>query len=277
MNYRFIYSANNVLIDYSKEMSVYHSDAIDLDITHDEDCLYIGSPFPFNSFFIKVSTASTVGINPMVSYWNGSTWGSSIEVIDETLGLKQSGYITFQVDRSKSSWSRDDTQLNGGGERVTGLGDVNIYDMYWAKITFDASDEVSLKWIGHNFITDNDLRVEYPSLLNSTLLGVIQSGKTDWEEQRVRASKLVVEDLTQARIILAQGQIVDRRKLESMTISKTAELIYTMLGDDYVDQRREAGIEYQRRQKQNVLNIDQNGDADLSVSERTVRQGFLYR
>jgi hypothetical protein len=62
-----------------------------------------------------------------------------------------------------------------------------------------------------------------------------------------------------------------------MTVSKTAELIYTMLGDDYVDQRREANGEYSRRKKLNILNIDSNGDGDLSVKERQNRQGFLYR
>jgi hypothetical protein len=275
--HRIIFSDNGLLTDYSTSLVVYHSNAIDLSINHEQDHIYIGSVYPFNSLYFKVSTIASSSIAPTISYWMGSGWQSAIELIDETNGFTGSGYLTWQIHRGKSSWQREDTVDSNEVERVSGLGDVSVYDMYWVKISFGASDDISLKWAGHKFITDNDLKVEYPQFGNSTLLAAIQSGKTDWEEQIVRASKLVIEDLVSQRVILSSSQILDRRKLESMTVSKTAELIYTILGDDYVDQRREASIEYARRLKNNQLNVDINNDADLSVQERSFRQGFIYR
>jgi hypothetical protein len=277
MNYRFIYSDNGLLTDYSTPLAVYHSNPIDLEINHEQDCLYVGSPYPFNSIYFKVSTVAASSLAPTIAYWQGSAWQNAIELIDETEGFTQSGYLTWQIHRGKSSWTREDTVDSNLVERVTGLGDVSIYDMYWTKISFGASDDISLKWAGHKFITDNDLKVEYPQFGNTTLLSAIQAGKTDWDEQIVRASKLVIEDLISQRIILSSSQILDRRKLESMTVSKTAEVIYMILGDDYVDQRREASIEYARRLKSNSLNVDIDNNADLSMSERSFRQGYLYR
>jgi hypothetical protein len=277
MDFRFIFSAGT-LYDYSKEMNDYFSSTVSMDIDHTNDYLYIGSHYPFASIYFKVGTPSSLGINPSISYWNGSSWVGAVEVIDETEGFSKSGYISFQIDRFKSSWTRDDTRMGGTTtERIAGLGDLNIYDLYWLRISFDGSDEVGLSWVGHNFITDNDLKVEYPAFNNSTLIAAVESGKTNWESQIVRASRLVVEDLVQKRIIKSQNQIIDRRKLMSMTVAKTAEIIYTILGDDYLDQRREAAAEYSRRSKVSMLNIDENMDGDLDLAERKVRQGYLYR
>lgn len=277
MQYRFIYSDNGLLTDYSTQINNYISSPIDLSINHEQDKIFIGSTFPFNSCYFKISTAASGSMSPSVSYWTGSSYQAAIEVIDETEGLTKSGYLTWQINRAKSSWSREDTQDTSGDERVLHLGDVAIYDMYWTMIEFSSSNDVSLDWIGHKFINDNDLKVEYPSLGNTTLLGAISAGKIDWEEQEIRASRIVIEDLINGRVINDQGQIVDRRKLELMTVSKTAELIYQMLGDDYVDQRREAGTEYAKRLKNNHLNVDVTGNADLSIKERGFRQGYFTR
>lgn len=63
----------------------------------------------------------------------------------------------------------------------------------------------------------------------------------------------------------------------SMAVARTAELIYTMLGDDYVDQRASASKEYLKRVDGQILFIDTDGNADLSLREEKFRQGFLYQ
>ena len=65
--------------------------------------------------------------------------------------------------------------------------------------------------------------------------------------------------------------------MASMAVSRTAQLIYTMLGDDYVDQRSSANKEYLKRVDGQILNIDVDGNADLSLGEEKFRQGFLYQ
>lgn len=277
MNYRIVYSNDGVLSDLSLDINNLYGGDSSFAFVAAEDYLFLGSPYPFNSIYFKVKTAAVTTVTPSIDYWNGSEWVSSIEVQDETTGFKKSGYVTWQINRFKSSWSREDTKDSNGSERVTGLGGLNIYDQYWVKLKLSGNAAFDLTWVGHCFITDNDLKTEYPEFKSSTLLGAVESGKTTWEEQIIRASRLVIEDLIQRRIITNQSQILDRRKMESMTVSKTAEIIYNLLGDDYTDQRAAANKEYLRRVDGQILSIDLNNDGDLSLQEGRFRQGFLYQ
>ena len=277
MNYRVIYSDNDALSDLSIDLSSPYIGDSSFTFVAADDYIFIGSPYPFNSVYFKVKTASVTTVTPSVSYWNGSVWTSSIEVQDETSGFKKSGYITWQIDRYKSSWTRDDTKHSSGNERIIGLGGVNIYDQYWIRLSLSGDTAFALTWIGHCFITDNDLKTEYPEFKSTALLGAVETGKTNWEEQIIRASRLVIEDLIQRKVITSQAQILDRRKMESMTVAKTAEIIYTLLGDDYKDQTAAANKEYLRRIDGQILSIDINNDGDLSVQEGRFRQGYLYQ
>ena len=278
MNYRAIYSNDGTLADFSTEMANYYSGDQAFTFVAAEDYIFLGSLYPFNSVYLKFTTPiASPGVAPSVAYWNGNTWQAPVELIDETKNFTQSGYLTWQINRFKTGWSREDTVTSGGQERVPGLGSVTIYDQYWLRISLAANCAFSLRWLGHLFITDNDLKTEFPELKNTSLLTAIEAGKTTWEEQIVRASKLVVEDLINRKVITNQNQLLDRRKLESMAVSKTAEIIYQMLGDDYTDQRAAANKEYLRRVDQNILAVDMNNDGDLSVDESRFRQGYLYR
>ncbi len=277
MNYRVVYSNDGVLTDLSLDINNLYGGDSSFTFIAAEDYLFLGSPYPFNSIYFKVKTAAVTNVIPSIDYWTGNEWVPSIEAQDETNGFKKSGYITWQINRFKSSWSREDTKHSGGGERVTGLGGVNIYDQYWARLKLSGDAVFALTWVGHCFITDNDLKTEYPEFKSSTLLGAVESGKTTWEEQIIRASRLVIEDLIQRRIITNQSQILDRRKMESMTVSKTAEIIYNLLGDDYTDQRAAANKEYMRRVDGQILSVDLNNDGDLSLAEGRFRQGYLYQ
>lgn len=277
MNYRIVYSDNGVLSDLSIDLNNLYGGDASFTFVAADDAVYLGSPYPFNSVYFKVKTASITTSVPSIQYWTGSAWESSVEIQDETTGFKKSGYITWQINRFKSSWSREDTMDSGGSERVIGLGGLNIYDQYWAKLKLSGNAAFDLTWVGHCFITDNDLKTEYPEFKSTTLLGAVETGKTTWEEQIIRASRLVIEDLIQRRIITNQSQILDRRKMESMTVSKTAEIIYNLLGDDYTDQRAAANKEYMRRVDGQILSVDLNNDGDLSLQEARFRQGYLYQ
>lgn len=274
---RIIFSDNGSLTDYSTALNNYHSSTTNLIVNHEQDALYVGNAYAFNGFYFKLSTFAESNLGLNCAYWIGTEFQNAIETIDETLGFTTSNYLSFQINRSKPSWKREDTQDGSGNEKVADLGDMAIYDNYWMKITFNSSGTIGLDYVGHKFINDNDLKVEYPSIVNSSLLSAIESGKTNYEEQEIRASRIVIEDLISGRVIKDQGQIIDRKKLELMTVSKTAELIYQMLGDDYVDQRREAASIYAKRLKSNALNVDLNNDGDLSLGERSFRQGYFYR
>lgn len=274
---RVIYSDDGTLTDISTEMSNYHSGTYTFSgFVAAEDYIYIGNIVPFNHFYLKMDTASVASTTMSVAYWSGSGWTSVVEVEDETVGLTTDGFVTFVPNRSYG-WSNANT--NGQGQTVTGLSTLTIYDKYWIRVSFnnDLTADSVIGWLGQKFADDNDLGSEYPDLLRSTVLAAFETGKTDWEEQHVRSSELIVKELISKNIIYGKGQILDRSSFMLPTVSKTAEIIFNSFGDDYLDQKKAARDEYDLRMNKSIYDVDSNLDGELTGKEMSTRQGFMSR
>jgi hypothetical protein len=282
MNKRVIFSNNGTLEDLTVNLNNYHSGNSTLDFIAAEDKLFIGSRFPFNSIYINVGTANSATSAMTIKYWDNSNFVSSVEVIDETsvggASLAQSGYITFVPSRN-NSWSREDTVDSKGNEDVTGLGGVTIYDQFWIEITFSADLDAGtqLSWMGDIFCEDADLDSEFPFLARSNVKTRFEAGKTDWQEQRVRASKVLIDDLISSAVINSGDNLLERHKMMPACVMKTAEIVFNAFGDDYQDNKKEARIEYKSRIKKDIFSVDRNEDGMLSVEESRTRQGRLRR
>lgn len=276
MNKRIFYSDNGILRDLSVNLNKYDSIESEFDYISGEDYIYIGSRLPFNSLYFKVITQNEMPANMYVEVWDGENWEFVNELIDETGAFQKSGYITFVPDRD-TGWNMEDT--NSGGNIITGLDSLKIYDKYWMRISFDAdlSSGVSLSWVGHLFADDSDIGSEYPDLAKASVKAAFKTGKTDWEEQLVRASEIVIEDLMINRVILDSSQLLDRYDYRSATIQKAAEIIFNAFGDDFVDQKQRAREEYQRRLSIPTKKIDTNNNAVEEPSESLHQQGWLSR
>jgi hypothetical protein len=276
MNKRVFFSDNGILRDISVNLNKY--DEIESNITYvsGEDYIYIGSRLPFNSLFFKVITPNELPSNMYVEVWDGDSWEFVNELIDETGAFSKSGYITFTPDRD-DGWLMENTSADGGF--IPGLETLKIYDKYWMRISFDAdlSDPISLTWVGHVFADDLDLTSEYPDLGKSSVKSAFKAGKTNWEEQLVRASEVVIEDLMINRNIIDSSQILDRYDYRSATIQKCAEIIFNAFGDDFVDQKQRAREEYQRRLSIPTKKIDLNANAVEEVYEARNTQGWFSR
>lgn len=279
MIYRVIFSDNGTLSDFSVNLNEYSTGTHVMPFTAGQDYLYIGSRFPFNSFYIRLSVLNIIASTMTIKIWDGNSWISTVDLIDESAGLTGNGYVTFVPSKANSGWASDDTVNNNGAERVTGLGNVTIYDMFWMRISLGTTITLTtaLDWIGHIFCSDTDLYSEYPIFNSSSLKTAYAAGKTTWEEQRVMASNIIIEDMIYKGLIIHQGQILDHRKFKLACISKTAQMIFTALGDDYKDDAKAAKDEYDIRIKNGVYNIDLNNNARIDDQETRFRQGFLTR
>jgi len=276
MNKRVFFAVNDNLQDLSVNLNKYDSIESEFTYISNQDYLYIGSRLPFNSIYFKLEQLNENPANMYVEVWDGENWEFVDELIDETNGFKKSGYITFTPNRD-AGWSMESTNSTGGS--IPGLQNVIIYDKYWMRVTFDAdlTDPVSLSWIGHIFADDADLESEYPDLGKTSVKASYKTGKTNWEEQIVRASEIVIEDLMINRNIIDSSQILDRYDYKSATIQKTAEIIFNAFGDDFVDQKQRAREEYQRRLSIPTKKIDLNANAVEDVFESRNTQGWLSR
>jgi len=276
MNKRILYSDNGNLIDFSVNLNKYSATESEFSYVAGEDYIYIGSRLAFNSLYFKLNASNTTPANMSIEVWDGSQWRFVNEVIDETEGFFKSGHVTFVPNRDHG-WLHEST--NDGGAVVPGLAAVKIYDQYWMRISFDVNLDLdcSLLWVGSLFCDDSDIGSEYPDLVKSSVLSAFQSGKLNWEEQRVRASEIIIQDLMINRVILDAGQMLEREDYRVACVQKVAEIIFNAFGDDYIDQKQRAREEYQRRLSNPVKKIDLNANAVEERSETFNTQGWLSR
>lgn len=274
---RLFYSDNSALTDWTISVGDYKTGTVTFSFDPAQDYIYIGNVAPFNHFYLKMGTP----VNALVAtismeYWDGSSWQSVIETIDETNGLAQSGFITW-VPNKNYAWQKSNT--NQDGQTITGLTSIQIYDLYWARIKIAGSVTASLqlKWIGQKFSDDNDLGAEYPDVVRSATKTAFESGKTDYEEQAIRAAEVVVADLIKENIVWSKNQVLDRESFKLPSVCKVAEIIYNAFGDDYLDQKQQSRNEYQSRFKKVLFDVDRNQDGQLSIGEMGTRMGFATR
>jgi len=284
---RVLYSDNDIIDDISNLINRYRNGTRTFSFVAAEDYFYIGNIGAFNHFFVKLSTPSVVSTGLKVEYFSGSTntWAEAVETFDETDAFTQSGYVTF-TPNINDAWEIADCKYDAAGnvEFSNGRnqhqsGETIVYDKYWVRVSFanDLTPSTVLDWIGQKFCDDDDIRAEYPDLLRSNVLDAFESGKTDWEEQCVKASEILVQDLKKQNVISSKGQILERNTFTLATVSKAAELIFTSFGDDYIDNRTQARNEYQSRLNSSIYDVDLNNDGILSRGEAGARQGFMKR
>lgn len=274
---RLFYSDNGTLSDWTISLGDYKSGTTVASIVPAEDYLYVGAVAPFNHLYLKLGTiVNALSGSISIEYWDGNSWHEVIETIDETSGLAQSGFVTWVPDR-QSVWHRSNTNLDG--QAITGLTSLQIYDLYWARLKFTGTftPAIDFSWAGQKFSDDNDLGSEFPDLVRSATKTAFEAGKTNYEEQAVRAAELIVQDMIKENIIWSKNQILSRDEFKLMSVSKVAEMIFNAFGDDYLDQKTAARNEYQSRFKKVIFSIDRNQDGALSVGEQQFRQGFMTR
>jgi hypothetical protein len=264
---------SGTLTDITNQLEDYHNGNVTATIS-DTRFLYIGSQFPFNSKYFKLGIVNATASNITYEYHDGSVWRPFVHTQDgcklTTAGFGQSGEIRLTPDR-EYLWQRQDT------DDIPELVNVILYDLYWMRIKSSVSISPRLDWVGRLFCNSNDIKAEYPDLGRSAFFTAFASGKTDWEEQIVTASRLVVEDLISKNIISNQNQILLTDKLKSATVSKTAELIFSALGNDHVDDMNKAHANYKDRLHNKLFGIDLNSNARIEPQEVITRTGRLRR
>lgn len=282
MKKRVIYSNNAVLTDFTENLNNFYSGETTITVVAAEDSILIGSSLPFNHIYIKLG--STVNANTSalsLKLWDGLAFEDVAELIDGTESggatLAQSGFIEFVPDRNEA-WNIDDTVDTNDNETVTGLGALTIYDKYWLKLSVsaDLTADLNIAWIGQKFATDNDLGAEFPDLNRASVLSAV-TGNADWEEQHIKVAKIIIKDLKRKKVITHKNQILVRDDLTLPSVSKLAEMIYGMLGDDYNDDRLKVQKEYIYRLSTAFPVVDLNRNARVDRNENIPQHGRLIR
>jgi hypothetical protein len=280
-NNRVLFYNGGSFEDLSIALSDIHAQTKVIDFTAPNDYIYIGSDFPFNHRYFDLSVVNAVAATLSIDIWDGNSWVPVVDIMDETavagVPLAQSGTISWQVDLDESSWNYDDTNEMDNSGLTTGP---KIFKLYWIRMKYSATltATTALRYVGHRFSEDAALESEYPELAGSAIKTAWKAGKTDWKEQTLLAGEYIVQDLRGVKdLITSASQILDWRQFEKASIHKTAEIIFRGMGDDYLDQRKDANIEYKKALAVGKFNVDLNLNANLEEVEKTTSRTYATR
>lgn len=281
---RILKKISNSFTDLTSVLKEYKTGTAVLNVATNTDYVYIGQMFPFNHLYFKLGTIVNDVVSTMkIEYWSSNQWKEVAEIIDDTnvsgAPLAQPGFITW-VPNKNDNWNHDDTVRGDGSvEQITGMGAVKIYDQFWIRVSFSAGLKATtqLNWVGNLFSNDSDLFAEHSQLNKSSYLTSIEAGKTTYEEQAVIAAKVVIDDLSVNDSILHQGQILERDDFRLVSVSKTAEIVYGLLGRDYDTYAEKANKNYLARMKKKNKTIDTQLNARIDQQEVFFQPSLVRR
>lgn len=238
--------------------------------------LYVSSFLPFNHKYFDISAANDQAGTLTVEIWYNNEWTSVVDIIDYThdgtRSLGQSGNIFFTLDEDKG-WDQEDDSSD-----ITELSTTKVYNVYWMRFGYNASTDsaLTINYIGHKFCDDTELYTNYPMLNNDAIKTQFKAGKTDWIDQEISASRAIISDLRSRNIICSKDQILDSRRYQTACMHKTAEIIFSGLGDSYVDDKNEARKDYRTVMNEGNFLVDSNKNGRLDRSENN-QQTWMTR
>lgn len=275
LTHRVFYSDNGTLTDYSLEAK---EGSFTFTAVAAEDYLYIGQSFPFNSLYFDITTANTNASVLTIEYWEGDAWEEAVDLIDGTKSsgktLGQSGIVRFTPDR-ETQWEivRDTTE----NHTPTELQSIEIYNKYWIRLKFSADlTAVTVARITYKFCEDEDMDNLDPDI--SKYQASWESGKSDWVDQTVMASRHVVMDLKRRHLIFSAAQILSiNEELNLLTAYRGLSVIYNGLGGKFIEQRDAALLQYKELLDSIKPVIDVNNNAIIDRGEYSMTHGKTIR
>lgn len=281
MDTRILFSDNGTTsLDLSNTLDRLEAGTWDMSgFSHAQDHIYMGLDHPINSFYLHLSSADATILDKIqVEYWTNDGWTSVVDAVVAEGDVANSGWVDFTPNKN-NTWKKESS--NDGSQQVTGITDVVIYDKYWLRLSFSSSvqpDSPVMSYLGPKLCGDESFATEYPDLVRSDFKSAYSSGRTDWADIHVRATNIIFEDLKRKGVIYHPGQILRRKEWIYACISKSAQIIYAAMGDDYVDQMNMAKAEYRERFDKTLAIFDLDKDGMVDLGERMVlKQGKVLR
>ena len=245
----------------TKETSNINSDPLTFELTT-TDFFYVGFEDRFASRYFEVSTVNATSSVVTVEYWNGTSYTTVDDVIDQTLGFTQSGFISWV---NKTDWEKTSQ---------TGI-DTDI-ELFWIRISVSVNldGSTALQNVLNLFSNDDLVRAYYPYLIHDTRY--LPIGRTNFLDQHVAAKDLIVLRLKQKRWILAEGDIIDINAVAVAAVHGFAWIVLNPIARDEETRElaKDALKQFGKELEQVNLNIDINADGVVSEQERINVSGF---
>lgn len=222
--------------------------------------LSIGYYKPINSVYVELSTFNTNTSVMSLYYYNGTSFITTSSLKDSTKGLKRSGFV---------KWDRDLTN-----EKST---TVNGVELFWYKIKLDAdATAVTVKGINLVFSDDNDLKEEYP-----TIVDMLPDGEPTFINFHVASRKDILSYFkTQGKLVtqvggkkklLDQFDLLDIEEVRDaskfLTLAKIFYWISDATDDKWYQKATDFETEYNKKINLATLSVDSNDDGKAGINE----------
>lgn len=228
---------------------------------------YVGFYKPFTTRYFSFSTANATAVTVTAKYWDGTTYRVVEDLVDQTVGFTQSGFISWE---NLSGWEK---------KAQTGVADEELYWMEFSVGTnLDAG--CTLQSVVNIFCDSTMLREYYPELVSDT--SYLPPGRTDFMEQFVAAKNRVVQRLKKDGIIEDESQIIDINEVAVAATHATAYVILSGLavlaGDEASQKRADMALDAMNQELNEVkLDLDLDDSGIIEDDEKEVGNTVLTR
>lgn len=256
-------------IDHSAKAATFSRDSftVRLDVAN---YLYVGYKKPINAFYLNldagVSPADGVGI---LEYWNGSAWVNVTNLSEDTLGLKRSGYL---------SWDRD---LLGQSETA-----VDGVTLYWYRLsTTTLVKDVVIQGINLVFSDDYELYVEDDKMPSADYLGnkpshILSHVAARNEILQFFKGKDYVKVVNGLKQDINAWDILDIFEVQQAATYLACHKIYLGLSDQPTDIMAAKAAQYYAKYEKMMdvasLSLDLNDDGKLNSNENKNAMSARY-
>lgn len=226
---------------------------------------YVGFYGKFANRYFLMGVANTNPADITVEYWDGSAWATVLDVIDQTNGFTQSGFIHWE---------------NVGDWQPLELTPADDVALYWVRLKTSAnlSATTTLQAVLNLYCDDELLRAYYPELISDSRY--LPPGRTNFLEQYLAAKDLVVLRLRQRRLIQDESQIIDSNDVAVAAVHAAAKIIMKPIAtsDEMRQRLADSEAEFDNEISQLSLNVDKDKSGVVSEVERSdMGEPFLRR
>lgn len=221
------------------------------------DEFFIGFKKPFTTRYFHFATANTEAATVSLEYWDGSDWSDVEDLVDQTQGFQQSGFLSWQ---------------NPGDWVALKQDPVSDRELFWVKLTVSAnlSAGTSLQAL-LNLFCDNDLVSKYyPEIISDDRY--LPEGKSDFIEQYEAAKDLVVLRLKQSKIIEDESQIIDINEVAVASVHAFAWILLNPIAnsEEQEDRAKKARDNFNSELNEVRLDLDLDDSGVIETDEEEI-------
>lgn len=245
----------------TRETRTHNTDALAFVMVNAVDNFYVGFKHPFASRYFNFGTLNATPQTITVKYWDGDSFEVVEDVIDQTAGFTQNGFLSWE---NKDDW------------REVAQTPVDDEELFWIQISVSGTMDggTTLQSLPNLFCDDNLVKVYYPEFLSDSRY--LPSNRTDFIEQYEAAKNLVVLRLKQDGIIKDEGDIID---INEVAISTVHAFAWTLLNPIAVDEgdviRASAAFDNFNREL-NKVRLDLDFDNSGIITDRELNEGNVF-